>query len=96
MGSIFIMSQASTNTAMTTTTLVTVVCTSTSSLLSTVTIPPLMGLPTMSGQHDVVVLPLLTPRHSEGVVGLALFNRSNLHLRCLFRLMSIMPWVLHR
>ena len=30
-----------------------------------------MGLPAMSGQHDVVLLPLLTPRHSGVVVGLA-------------------------
>ena len=33
--------------------------------------PSLMGLPTTSGQYAVVLLLLLTPRHSGGVVGLA-------------------------
>ena len=32
--------------------------------------PSLMGLPAIAGQHDVVLPPLLTPRHSGGVVGL--------------------------
>ena len=56
--------------AMTTTPLVTVLCSSMSSLLSTVTMTPsLMRLPGTSGQHDVVLPPLLTPQHS-GDVGL--------------------------
>ena len=43
-----------------------------SSLLSTVTMAPcLMGLPATLGQHDVVLLPPLTPKHSRGVVVLA-------------------------
>ena len=49
----------------------TIVCSSTSSLLSKVTMAPsLMGLPTTSGQHDVVLPPLLTCRNSGHVVGL--------------------------
>ena len=70
--SIFIMSQASTTTVITTIPPVTVVCSSTSPPLSMVTLAPsLMGLPVISGQHDVVLPPLLTPRHSGGVAGLA-------------------------
>ena len=62
------MSQASTTTA-TSTPLVTIVCSGASSLLSMVTMAPsLMGLPATSGQHDVILLPLLMPRHSGGVV----------------------------
>ena len=69
---VFIMSQASTTMATTTPPLMTVVCSSTSSLLSMVTISPsLMGPPATSGQHDVVLSPLLMPRHSGSVVGLA-------------------------
>ena len=34
-------------------------------------VPSLMGPPTSLGQHDVVLLPLLTPRCSGGVLGLA-------------------------
>ena len=68
---VFIMSQASTTTSMTTTPPVTVVCSSTSSLLSMVTMPPcLMGLAATSGQHDVVLPPLLIPRYSESIAGL--------------------------
>ena len=60
---VFIMSQASTTMAMTTAPLVTVVSSGMS--LSTVNMAPsLMGLPTTSGQHDVVLLPLLPLRHS--------------------------------
>ena len=69
---VFIMSQASTTIAKTPTPLVTVVCSSASSLLLMVTIAPyLMGLPATSGQHDVVLPPLLMPSHSGGV-GLAI------------------------
>ena len=47
---------------------VTVVCSGTSSFLMTVTMTPtLMGLPTTSGQYDVVVLPLLMLRDRRGV-----------------------------
>ena len=68
--SVFIMSQASAT--MATTTIVTVVCSSTSYLLWMVTkTPSLMWLPATSGQHDLVLPPLLTPKHSGGVVGLA-------------------------
>ena len=66
------MSQVSTTTGMTTTLLVTVVSFGTLSLLSMVTMAPsLKGLPVTSGQHDVVLPPLLTPRHSRHFVGLA-------------------------
>ena len=69
---VFIMSQASTTTVMTTTPLVSVVCFSTSSLISMVTMAPsLMGLPATSGQQDVLLPPLLTPRHFGSVVGFA-------------------------
>ena len=69
---VFIMFKASTTMVMTTTPLVTVVSSGLSSLLTMVTIAPsLMGLPTTSGQHDVVLPPPLIPRHSRGVVGLA-------------------------
>ena len=65
------MSQFSNTMAMTSTPPVIAVCSHTSSLLSTVTMAPsLMGLPTTSGQHDVVLSPPLTPRHSGGVIGL--------------------------
>ena len=67
-----IMPQASTTTGMTTTLPVTGVCSGMSSLLSVVTMAPcLMGLSATSGWHDVVMQPPLTPRHSEGDVGLA-------------------------
>ena len=70
--SAFIMSQASTTMTMTTTPPVTVVSSGTSSLLSKVTMAPsLMGLPVTSDQHDMVLLPLLTPGHSRSVVCLA-------------------------
>ena len=60
------MSQASASMAMATTPPVTVVCSGTSSLLTTVAmIPSFMGLPATSGQHDVVLLPL---RDLGGVV----------------------------
>ena len=63
------MSQASAVMATTTTSLVTVVCSGTSSLLTTVTmISSSMGFPLTSGQHNVF---LLSPRISGGVVGLA-------------------------
>ena len=65
------MSQVSTTTAMTTTPPVTVVSSGMSSLSSVTMAPSLIGLPTMLGQHDVVLLPPLTPRCSGGVLGLA-------------------------
>ena len=69
--SVFIISQASTITAVTTNPMVTVVCSSTSSLLSMVTMAPsLMGLQATAGQYDVVLPPLLTPSHSGGIVPL--------------------------
>ena len=70
--SVFIISQASATTAMITTPLVSVVCSGTSSILSMVNMAPfLIGLTVTSGQHDVVLPPLLTPRHSGGVVVIA-------------------------
>ena len=70
--SVFIVSQASTTMAMTTSTPVTVLCSSTSSLLSTVTMAPsLIRPPVTTGQHDVLLPPPPTPRHSGGVIGLA-------------------------
>ena len=65
------MSQVSTTMAMTTTPPVTVVSLGMSSLSMVTVAPSLMGLPTMLGQHDVVLLPPLTPRCSGGVLGLA-------------------------
>ena len=95
--SVFIMSQASTTTAATTTSPMTVVCSSMSSLLSTVTMAPyMMGLPVTSGQHDVVLPLPLTPRNSGVLLALPLCHSSNLCLRCLFRLMPIMQWILYR
>ena len=68
---VFIMSQASATMAMTTTSPVIVVCSGMSSLLTTATMAPfLMGLPVISGQHDVVMPPLLTLRNSGSAVGL--------------------------
>ena len=70
--SVFIMSQAATTTVMATIPPVTVVYSGTLSLTSMVTMAPsLMGHPATLGQHDVVLPPPLTPRHSGGVVGLA-------------------------
>ena len=57
------MSQVST-TAMTTTPQVNVVSSSMLSLSPVTVASFLMGLPTMLGQHDVVLLPPLTPRCS--------------------------------
>ena len=86
----------STSTAMTTTPPVTVVSSGMSSLSLVTMAPSLMGLPTMLGQHDVVLPPPLTPRCSGGVLAMPLCHISKLHLCCLFRLVPIMPWVLHR
>ena len=51
--------------------LVTVVCAGSSSLPMVTMAPSMMGLPATSGQHAVVLPPLLKPRHSGGVVCLA-------------------------
>ena len=67
----FIMSQVSTTMAMTTTPPVTVVSSGMSSISSVTVTSSLMGLPTMLGQHDVVLPLPLTPRYSGGVCGLA-------------------------
>ena len=56
------MSEISTSTTMTTTPPVTVVSSGMSSLPSVTMAPSLIGLPTMLGQHDVVLPPPLTPR----------------------------------
>ena len=61
------MSQVSTTMATTTTSPVTVVSSGMSSISSVTVAPSLMGLPTMLGQHDVI----LTQRCSGGVLGLA-------------------------
>ena len=63
------MSQVSTSTAMTTTPPVTVVSSDMSFLSSVTMAPSLMGIPTLLGQHDVVLLPPLTPRCSGGFLG---------------------------
>ena len=63
------MSEVSTFTTMTTTPPVTVVCSGMSSLSLVTMAPSFLGLPTMLGQHDVVLLPLLTLRGSGGVLG---------------------------
>ena len=65
------MSQVSTTMAMTTTSPVTVVSYGMSSISSVTVASSLMGLPTVLGQHDVVLLPPLTPRCSGGILGLA-------------------------
>ena len=70
--SVFIMTQAPATMALIITIPVTVVCSSTSTHLSTVTVAlSLMGLSVTSDQHDVILPPLLTPRNSGGVAGLA-------------------------
>ena len=63
------MSQVSTSTAMTTMPPVTVVSSGMSSLSSVTMAPSLMGLPTMLGQHDVVLPSPLTLRGSVAVFG---------------------------
>ena len=74
---VFIMSQASTTMAMTNTLPVIVVFSGKSPLLLTVTMAPsLMGLPATSGQHDVVLMLLLT-RHSGGVPGLVTVSQQH-------------------
>ena len=65
------MSQVSTTMAMMTTLPVTVVSSGMSSISSVTVAPSLIGLPTMLGQHDVVLPPPLTPRCSGGILGLA-------------------------
>ena len=66
------MSHISATTAVPATSPMTVVCSSISSLLSTFSMAPsLNGLTATSGQHDVVMPPMLKPRYSGGVVGLA-------------------------
>ena len=93
---VFIMSQASTTMATTTTPPVTVVSSGTSSLFSIVTMATsLTGLPATSGQHDVVLLPPLTPRHSGSVVGLATVLEQQPPSQMPLQAMPIMPWVLH-
>ena len=67
----FIMSQSSTTTATTTTLPVMVVSLSLSYLSSVTMAPSFMKLPVTLGQHDVVLPPMLTPRCSGGVIGLA-------------------------
>ena len=60
---------ATATTATTTTPAVTVVCFGTLSLSTTVTmIPTLMRLPVTSGQHEVVLPPLLMLRDTRGIV----------------------------
>ena len=63
------MSQVSTSMATTTTCPMTVVSPDMSSLSLVTMAPSLMGLPKLLGQYDVVLLPLLTPRCSGGVLG---------------------------
>ena len=92
---VFIMSQASTTTAMTTTPPMTVVSSGTSSLLSMVTMTPsLMGLPVASGQHDVILPPLLTPRHSGGVACLATVQQQQPPSQMPLQAYAVMPQVL--
>ena len=85
---VFIMSKASTTMATAMTPPVTVVSSGPSSLLTMA--PSLMGSPATSGQHDVVLPPPLT---------LTLWKccwPAATSMSCLFRLMPIMSWVLHR
>ena len=65
------MSQVSTSMATTTTPPVTVVSSGMSSLSSVTMAPSLIGLPTVLGQHDVVLPPPLTLRGSGGVLDYA-------------------------
>ena len=62
--SVFIMSQASATTAVTTAPPVSVVWSGTSSFLTTVIMAPSVGLPATSGQHEMVLPPPLTLRDS--------------------------------
>ena len=57
---------------------------------------PLIGLPTMFGQHDVVLLPPWHQDALEVLFDMPLCHSSNLLLWCPFRPMPIMPCVLHR
>ena len=68
-------SQASVTTAMTTSPLLTEVSSGLSSLSLVTVAPSLMGLPVTLGQSDVVLLPLLPPRCSGGVIGLATLSQ---------------------
>ena len=69
--SVFIMSQASTITATTTTLSVIIACCGTLPFITTVTMAPaLMGLQVTLSQHDVVLLLLLILRDTRGVVSL--------------------------
>ena len=63
------MSQLATSMATTTILPVSVVSSGMSSLSLVTMAPSLVGLPTLLGQHDVVLLPPLTPRCSGGVLG---------------------------
>ena len=63
------MSQVSTSITITTTSSVTVVSSGMSSLSLVTMAPSLIGLPTTLSQHDVVLLPPMTPRCSGGVLG---------------------------
>ena len=95
--SVFMMSQASAIMAMPITPPVTNVCSSTSSLLLTVTMtPPWWGL-----QWCQVSRMWFCHSHwhwgtLDVLLALPLCHSSNISLRYLFRLMPIMPWVLHR
>ena len=74
--SVFIMSQASATTATTTTPPVTVVCSSTLSVFTTVTMAAtLMGQPATLGQHNVVLPPLLMLMETRSVVGLTTMSQ---------------------
>ena len=80
LSSVFIMCPASATMTMTTTTPMTVVCSSMLSLLTTVTMASsLMGLPVTSGQDDVVLPPSLMQRSSGSVVGLATVPQQQCH-----------------
>ena len=64
-------SPVSTTMTATTTPPVAMVSSGMSSISSVTVAPSLMGPPTTLGQHDVILLPPLTPRFSGGVLGLA-------------------------
>ena len=87
------MSQVSASTAMTTTPPVTVVSSGMSSLSLVTMAPSLMGLPITLGQHDLVLLPPLTPRCSGHVLGHASVPwAATSTFDASVRPMPIMPW----
>ena len=95
----FILCQASATIAAMTTPPVTVLCSSTLSHITTVTMAPtLKGPPATLGEHDVILPPLLILRDTRGVFGLAtvlqqqLISELSLPLISLYVLVSVLVY----